>query len=251
MKKPVNEPASEAVVETTAIVKHDETAPARVVDTFWTKQKRVAFRKVMEGIPILQIAKQIGVHRNTIHNWLGTVEWQKEMQVRVHSKQLSTKLRSLSRFDDLAEKVTTAALDALEGDEHGRLNPTLVGVLLKESREVTRTERELYGENMRPGTGSANAPQVPAININIGRGASTPGTEGEASNALDEISFRDFLLHVTKPGETIEAKDNDDALVLKTRAMLQETDVLDQLHEDDKTHNHAEAVAEEASKRRH
>ena len=237
----------DAEVVSTAIVKSESlpTPPAKE-EWVWDKKKRVAFRMAMEGAGPVDIAKKIGVHRNTIRNWSRTPEWLTELRTRIQEKQLSTKLRRLDVHEALTDTLSVRAAEAMGGQIPSF---QLTGIFLKEYREYMKAERELYGENVK-GTGGAGGGQGnggggPLVNINLGN-----TNPAEAESELDALAFKDFLKSGTADGETIEAESEQEALVLKARAMLKTTDILDRIHEADKKEDHAESVREEAGKRR-
>jgi hypothetical protein len=247
MKKPKTKAATKVVdaeVVSTAIVKAEPTPPVKE-EWVWDKKKRVAFRMMLEGFGPVDIAKKIGVHRNTIRNWSHANEWLVELRNRIQEKQLSTKLRRLDLTEVLTDKLAVRAAQAINGEIPSF---QLTGIFLKEYREYTKSERELYGENNKGGGGGGGpSPQGGAlVNINVG-GQTTPA---ENMSEIDAVSFRDFLKSRVAEGTTIEAENEQEALVAATREILMHTDALDQIHEADKKLDHEEAAKEEAQKRR-
>lgn len=236
----------DTTIVSTDIVKAEPTSPVPVKEEWsWDKKKRIAFRMTLEGAGPGDIAKKIGVHRNTIRNWSRSQEWLKELRDRIQEKQLSTKLRRLDVHEVLTDQLSTQAARAIAGQIPSF---QLTGTYLKEYREYVKAERELYGETMKGGGGGNQAPQGPLVNINMG--SQTEAQASDAATELDSIAFKEFLKSGTADGEVINATTEQDAIVLKTRELLRKTDLLDKIHEADKKVSHAESVREEAGKRR-
>ena len=235
----------DAEVTSVAIVKADgENAPVKPEVWTWDKKKRIAFRMALEGVGPSEIAKKVGVHRNTIRNWSRTRQWGEELRTRLQEQQLSTKIKRLNTLDKVGNALTEKALDVIENPAGA--GPALTAIFLKETREYAKLERELYGENGSPSSGGSS-PNL--ININVGGGSAAPAATDQARE-LEALSFRDYLKAHTAESDTIEATDEQTALVTKTRELLQQTDLLDQVHEVDKQASREEAAKEEATKKR-
>lgn len=232
----------DAEVLETAIVKAEDK-PLEAQETVrwtWDKKKRLAFRMSLEGTPQVDIAKKLGVHRNTIRNWTRTREWLTELKNRIQEKQMSTKLRRLNMVDDLVDDLHDKAKEIINTDKP--VHPGTAGVFIKEFREYVRTERELYGENMK-GQASLQAPQQGAlVNINV-------SDQGPVIVEASGMAFKDFVKQNTAAGETIEAESSQEAMIAKTRSLLTNTDLIDSLNEEDKAAEKVEAQRVDAKRR--
>ena len=240
MSSPEEDIVDGEVIET-SIVKAPDTTPVPTTKWSWNKKKRVAFRMTLEGVSQTAIAKNLGVHRNTIRNWTRTREWLEELKARIQEKQLSTKLRRIGTMDTLVDSLTRKAQDI--ADSPIPVHPATASVFLKECREYVKTERDLYGENAK--IAASGGPNGSMVNINIGgNDPSIPVNVDMGGQA-----FKDFVKQNTAQGETIDAASPQEVLIAKTRSMLAGTDVLDLLNEEDKYAERTEAARVDAKRR--
>lgn len=208
----------------------------------WTRVKRRALDLTLEGLPIGQIADKLGKHRNTIRNWWHSPEFKGEVQRRITEYATSMKLRQSHRSSVLSEALFTKATrlmkEALE--EGGKIDIGQSQLVLRELRDYQREERELAG-----GTVARVEHRI------FVEGGETPEAKRDSASAR---SFHEFLKehvpHVTSlktmPADTTP----QEALVEVAAELLQSTDLLDKIGEEDKITDREEAEAAEAIKRK-
>lgn len=208
----------------------------------WSPKKREALNLLLSGGTVTQVAERVGVHRNTLTNWTKTHAWLQEQKRYIEEEQISSRLRRVKTTAVIADKLGAKALGELS-KELSEIDPTRAGLMLREHLNYTKSERDLYGENQQgqggPGT---------AININLGgpNGAPLPSAEHQAT-AL--TSFTQFLA-AYDPVLAVVAHSPQEAAALLAEKVLQESNLLDTIREEDREEFRREADAEESAKRR-
>lgn len=208
----------------------------------WTPKKREALNLMLSGGTVTQVAERVGVHRNTLTNWTKTPAWLAEQKRYIEEEQISSRLRRVKTTAIIADKLGAKALSELSKDLK-EIDPTRAGLMLREHLNYTKSERDLYGENGQPQGGPGTA-----ININVGgpNGTPLPSTEHQAT-AL--TSFTQFL-EAYDPALAVVAHSPQEAAALMAEKVLQESNLLDTIREEDREVFRREADAEEATKRR-
>ena len=75
------------------------------------KRQYLAIEKLMEGMPVTEIAKVVGVHRSTIYNWLENEEFKKELDTLRLEIQTSTKEHVFNNIRLYIDELQSLALD--------------------------------------------------------------------------------------------------------------------------------------------
>lgn len=209
----------------------------------WSKKKKEALRMLMAGSTVVDVAEKIGAHRNTITLWMKAPEWTIEAQRYVSEGQLSTKLRRLKMTSVLADQLGVKAVQALKDDN---LDPVRAGLLLREHTSYVKAERDLYGET----TGGQNTGGQGTINIVLGGtgpNGAAPVDEGKQATAI--LSLKDFMKGYD-PGLAVVAHSPQEAMLLLAEKVLQESNLLDLIREEDRAEMRSDQEAEQAGKRR-
>jgi len=203
-----------------------ERGVVRAAGWSWSKTKRKAVQLVLRGVSSVDMAKTLGVHRNTIRAWRARPEFQAEVMARAHDYANETRFRRVYETGTLASQMASRAaqvladIDKQEGElSQGQLNR--LQLFLREYREFRREERQDFGDNTHRVEGNF------LVNVT---GAAIKQTSGD--------SFREFLAqNADKVPERLihSAKDPTDAIVNVTRTLIRQTDILDQLHAEDES----------------
>lgn len=207
----------------------------------WSKKKKEAFSLLMKGLAITDVASKIGAHRNTLSLWMKAPEWVAEAQKYVGEKQLSTKLRRLTMTTAIADQLAAKSVKALEEED---IDPSTAGLMLRSHLEYVRAERDLFGD----GEGQAQGGTGPALHIHVGA-PGQPQPVGGPVQATAVLAFRDFMAKYD-PNLAVVARSPQEAAALLAEKVLQESNLLDTIREEDRETTRLEQEAAEAIKRR-
>lgn len=235
-EKPAS-PASTAIVRATPVLKGGAIKPWK-----WTRTKRLAMKMALNGAGPVEIADKVGKHRNTVRNWTNRPEWIAELERLVRESQVFTKLRRINTTGAITDRLAFKALKALQNED--KVDTVQAGLFLREHASYARLEREMYGESVGGGVAKG------AVNITLNGGQ--PQADVKADTTAS-IAFRDFMAEHDESlfsGVVIDAPNPQAALVEATRTLLQESTLLDKVHEEDRAQLQAEAEAEAAAKRK-
>lgn len=194
----------------------------------WTKVKRKAVRMVCRGWPDTRIAKELGKHRNTIRNWKGTAEF--NAAVITYAREYVNRVRfkrvheSGIIADQLASQVARQLAEVNKSDagdvKQGNLNA--MQLFLREYREFRAVERSDFGDDVRRVEGSFHV---------TGTGLTT------GDNATGSKGAQSFKRFVEDNASTVPKRvlvgNEQQSLVGVARALMQGTDILNELHEED------------------
>lgn len=209
----------------------------------WSKKKKEALRLVMGGSAIVDVAEKVGAHRNSIMLWMKAPEWLAEAQRLVGEGQLSTKLRRLKMTSVIADQLGVKAVQALKDDN---FNPATTGLLLREHTSYVKAERELYGEGAQPQQGSQGG-TIQIVLGGSGPNAASPVDEGKQATAV--LALKDFMKGYD-PNLAVVAHSPQEAMLLLAEKVLQESNLLDMIREEDRAEMRSAQEAEEAGRRR-
>jgi DNA-binding CsgD family transcriptional regulator len=209
----------------------------------WTKVKRRALELTMEGVPVGQIADKLGKHRNTIRNWWHSPEFKVEVQRRMSEYTTSMKLRQTHRTSVLGEalytKATRLMAEALAAG--GKLNIGESQFILRELRDYQREEREVTG-----GTVARVEHRV----LFEGGGETAEAKKDSASARSFHEFLKEHVPHVTSLKALPADASPQDGLIEVAAELMQATDLLDKIGEEDRITDREEAEASEAMKRK-
>lgn len=207
----------------------------------WTKKKKEALNYLMKGHSVTDVASKVGAHRNTIMLWMKAPEWSAEAQRWVGEKQVSTKLRRLTMTTAIADQLAAKSVKALEDDE---IDPSQAGLVLREHLNYVKAERDLFGEN------DQQAPHGPGTALHIHLGApGQPAPVNSEVQATAVMAFRDFMSKYD-PALAVVARSPQEAAALLAEKVLQESNLLDTIREEDRETMRQEQEVAEAAKRR-
>jgi hypothetical protein len=206
----------------------------------WTKARRDALKLVLSGTPIVDVAERVKAHRNTIMGWMKQPEWMAEAQRAISESQVTTKLRRLKMTSIITDKLGVHSLKALEGDSIANVQEA--NLALRAHLEYVRSERDLFGEGEQQGG------QPAGVHIHLGA-PGQPQAVGSVNQATSLLSFREFMLKYD-PGLAVVAHSPQEAALLLAEKVLQESNLLDIIREEDRAVMHQEDEVSEAAKRR-
>lgn len=195
----------------------------------WTKSKRAAVKLVVQGRSDIQIAKEIGKHRHTIRKWKQAPEFNaacmeaaREYVNRVRYKRV---YETGVITDHLSGHVAKclAHLQATELTDVTQVHLSQLQTCLREYREFRAQERSDFGDDVSRIEGKFSF---------VGGGGAGASPENEVSSQ----SLHALLeTHQDKiPERAITGAANvTEALVEATRQVLQNTDVLEKMYEEE------------------
>ena len=194
----------------------------------WTKSKRAAVKLVVQGRSDIQIAKEVGKHRHTVRKWKQTPEFNaacmeaaREYVNRVRYKRV---YETGVITDHLSGHVAKclAHLQATELTDVTQVHMSQLQTCLREYREFRAQERSDFGDDVSRGE----------VNLRVFGGAAA----SQESDQVSGQSLRDLLeANQDKIPERVisGAASTTEALVEGVRQVLQNTDVLNQMYEED------------------
>lgn len=209
-------------------------------DWKWTTKKWKALKLMLAGASVLQVAKSIGKHRNTVHNWSNHPVWQAEMATRLRQMQSSTKLRRVRATTVLADKLASKSLKLLSG-KASKIDVARAGLVGRMHLEYAKAERAFFGENAESGA-------TPMVNIIVGGnspGSVAPVADEKASTAV--LAFEEFMMKYS-PDLAVEASSPQEAAALIAEKVLQESNLVDIIREEDREVLRKESEAADAAK---
>lgn len=195
----------------------------------WTRKKRKAVRYVVRGWTDIRIAEDLGVHRNTIKRWKDTAEFRAAVLTEANEYTQRTRFKRVHEAGVFADQFGTQLaktfkeLNELKDGKISQVQLNALQALTRGYSEFRNHERSDFGDNVRRVEG----------NFTIGALNSTD----PAASAAGAVSFKRFIEeNVSKiPKGLIEqSRSPGEALVLATRALVQSTDILDKIYEEDK-----------------
>jgi len=222
-------------------------------EAFWAEdpKRAQAVTLLLQGNNKSPVARQLGVHRNTIDNWCKNVYFATEM-AKLHREHVSSKrqqrLKSTNLVNDLNERVTIALgrriEKALAIKEDGLPTAMFDDKDLRRYREMASEFRETR-EHERIDIGD----DVKNININSQTRHTITGDVHVTQHGVNETAFTDYVRKAldTKVIDVksidVSASEGEGQLLLKAAEhLLVDTDLLDQINAED-------MAAEEASKK--
>lgn len=209
----------------------------------WTEKKRAALKHVLDGKGVVEIGKLLDVHRNTVRNWLSDSTFQDAIRRRVSERQTNTKLKRLRATEILTDTLATRAAESIRDPQ--AIDPNKARLFLQEHRAYVREERDLYGEGQ---SGGAQGGPGTMVNIVMGGQNGPSPVDGERrSTAM--LAFSDFMA-AYDPAMTVIAATPQEAAARIAEKVLQESNLIDTIREEDRAILNQEAAAEAEAKRR-
>lgn len=179
----------------------------------WTKVKRKAVQLVLEGYSDRDIGDKLGKHRNTILAWRHTPEFALEVKEQMEQFATRLKLKRIRQTTALTDVFVSKLATAANED-----NLAKVGTYGREFHAMRMEERQDLGDNIK-------------------RVDARVQVDGKHEHTVTGVGFREFL---EKNADVIDAEvvaaagSEADAVVLAAQQVLQHSDYLEQLHEQDK-----------------
>ena len=212
----------------------------------WSEKKRKALKQLLAGSPSTEVAERLDVSRNTLLNWSKHPEWIARVQQILHETQTASKLRRISMTGAIADKLGAQAYKALDTkDEEGNpkeLDPN-AGLFLRSHLEYAKAERQFFGEE-----GGASGNIGPIVNITVGgNGPNSVAPVNLAQESTSLVAFRDFVKRYD-PKLAVVAHNPEEAAALLVEKVMQESNLLDTVREENRAEFRVEAELEEAKK---
>lgn len=198
---------------TTALAKSEENWE-------WTPEKEQCLELFLKGVSKLQIAKTLGVHRNTVNNWCSNPAFVAEASDRVAEHKLNSDLKHTRVADvltDTAAKNAIRSAAALDKDPDSEVARRRFREFSQEWRDLVRAEREVLGLNVQ---------RIEQRTVGVVR-------------VEKSVSFKGALTEAVKKGvidaEAISKGTTLDAVRAGVHALLSEGDgaLLTEIHEAD------------------
>lgn len=187
----------------------------------WTPEREKCFDRFLAGWPKKQIADDLKVHRNTVANWCAHPTFRHRLDEHNADHQATTRQRRVRETTMLADKVAKLATSALDSaakrpDDARSLNTARQW--LSEYREFREQERTDSGENVQRHQHAV----LGQINHehNVSRASFKGFLEGALASGVIDVPV-------------LESVDPHDVIIAMTQQALLETDLLDQMGEED------------------
>jgi hypothetical protein len=191
----------------------------------WTKKKRKAIQMVIKGLEIKEIAKSLGVSGRTIIRWKLTKEFQDEMIHQAHEYTNRKRFRRVYETGVIADQLghqTAKHLKKLTDGELDQVGTNQLQMLLREYREFQSVERTHFGDD----------------GVHIEHRFTFGNAKNEvAKESIGNQNFKKFLeehMNLVPQRVLQNAQTPIEGLIAATREIMKKTNVLDQLHEEDK-----------------
>lgn len=226
----------------------DDAQPVPATEDFWADPRREqALKLFLNGMPKMQIATRLNVHRNTINNWCADSRFVAELNQRMREHVSAKRVRrqmATNIINDANERIVVALGKKLESelaiDDDGL--PTKMWTddkLLRRYREMSYEFREIR-EQERHDIGD----DIKRVSVNSQH--TITGDVQVNHHGVNETPFADYVKKAIDEdvidAEIIEGDETDGQLLLKAAEhLLVDSDVLERINEEDK-------AVEEASK---
>lgn len=128
------------------------TSVARTDEFEWDNQRLECLELLLKGVPKLQIAKRLSVHRNTINNWTGHPAFMNEANARMIELRASStfkRTREAGLFADIAGRNAIKAAAELDKAPDHEGHRRRFRDFTDEWRRNTQAEREILGINVQ------------------------------------------------------------------------------------------------------
>lgn len=135
-----------------------KTALEKKASFEWDERKERAFQMTLRGYTKVQIAEELGVSRQTIHEWANAQAFWKRLDEERYEIQVATRhrrLRATTVFGDRVTSIADAALKRAEREvkkHKGRVTDRTTRTVkeyLGQFRDMREVERVEYGENVQ------------------------------------------------------------------------------------------------------
>lgn len=215
----------------TELVKIDEEALA---ENWWDDAKQRCLELILIGIPKLQIARELGVHRNTVNNWCAHPIFHAETQKLYREHVASTRVRRLmetNRFNTRIAKLASRYLTMVEdGVDPTKPDKKLDNADIRTAREWLSEYRNMREEERKD------------IGDNVKRVESRSHVvlDGEIrhEHTTHDSSFREWMNANLEDGvidvDDVDAPENANVLSAAVQQTLMDSDILDVIDEEDR-----------------
>jgi len=210
----------------------------------WSPKKRAAIRLILRGMTNKAIANELGYNERTIRRWRKTAEFHAELLNKAREYAESRRFKRTHETGILTDQLAglaAGAISAIKESDEGtsQMDLNALQLYLREYREFKSSEKVDFGDDPRGGGG---------ISVNIGIGGAAAE---EALGTKGSQSFKAFVEeHMDKVPERVlaSAESPQEALLGITEALVENTDIIDELYEEDRAMAEEEA-GERATKR--
>jgi hypothetical protein len=207
-----------------------EILPAKAAEFEWTDERKKALELFLLGIPKVQIAEQVKVHRNTINNWTSHPSFLLEARRR-HDEHVATtrqrRIRETNAFTDRLAKLTHQTLETAEAHPESKDARYAARDWLDQYRLFRAEERTDFGDNV-----TKHEHKVATVSL-FGT-LQTPEGQPQHTNA---VSFKAFMEDQIKHGgilpELVDTTDVHSIITGMAQQVLIDGDLLDQINEED------------------
>lgn len=224
----------------TALVKPatDDTKPVDDKEDFWADERRSkCLDMVLIGTPKAVIARELEVHRNTINNWCQDPRFIAEANQRVREHQSSKRLRRMmttNQINDRVERVLNAATremaEKVTDDGKFKAGQRISGEEMRTMREIAY-EYRAFREEERKDFGD----DVKKIAM---QSQHTLTGDVHVTHSINDTPFKEFFKQAVERKiidvESIEGETQGHLLLEAATQVMQETDILDIIEEEDR-----------------
>lgn len=229
--------------DTTALV----VAQAEPKLTWWEEdpKREEALEMILDGMSKSQVAKHLGVHRNTVNNWCADARFITEANHRMNEHKAGKRIRRLRTtniINDKIEKITLALVTKVEGDlKIDKVTGKPQGKLTDDNFKTLRMFREMASEfrDFREEERKDFGDDIKKVAINSHQ--TITGDVHVQHTGVNDTPFVDYVrksLHeraIDVNAIEIPEGASEGQLVLKAAEhLLVDTDLLDEINEEDK-----------------
>lgn len=202
----------------------------------WTPKKREAIRLLLQGKTYKAIAKKLGYNEKTIRRWRQTPEFHAELLTKAREYADQHQYKRAFETGLLTDQLATMAASKMaaiteEDGGPGQVDINELQLYLREYREFKDSEKTDFGIDPRGRAGSGGG-----VHVNVGIGVGSGAPPGSDTGAKGSESFKSFIeANLGKVPQRVisDAKTPQQALLGIAEALVEETDVIEELYEED------------------
>lgn len=184
--------------------------------------------RIVQGVPIAKIARQLNVHRNTIYNWLGEELVRKEIQRREGERMEQVERRRKLETEILADQVSRLTFKTMDDLTKNPRSSVTLNRFQQYAKEFRAWRQE---ERLDAGFGQ-NGPQK---HLHLHQHAGDDPSNSKKATA--NMSFKKFIqdgLQKVELKTLPQASDAGELVKQVLREQLMNGDLIDKLDEEDR-----------------